>query len=55
MAKTEKALYTREQLMGSQRYAGQRDLLAALLEEGKAYSLEDVDKRIEAFRKGTVR
>lgn len=55
MAKTEKGLYTKEQLMASRRYAGRRDLLDALLEKGKGYSLEEVDRKIEAFEKGMVR
>lgn len=47
--------YTKGQLLESQRYAEQRDLLSALLEEKKKYSVEDVEKEIEKYRKGKVK
>lgn len=59
MAKTETtataATFTREQLAASKRYANRRDLIRALLEPGKAYTLAEVDGMIEKFRKGKVR
>lgn len=45
---------TREQLMGSARYARHRDLLSALLEDGRTYTPEEADGLIEDFRKGRV-
>jgi hypothetical protein len=39
----------------SQRYAKRRDLLGALLEGGKWYTLEEVDTAIENFMKGKVK
>ncbi len=59
MAKTETtaaaATFTREQLAASKRYANRRDLIRAMLEPGKAYTLAEVDGMIEKFRKGKVR
>ena len=49
------AVYTREQIMGSQRYASRRDLVSVLLEDGKTYTLTEVDRLIEQFMKGAVR
>ena len=47
--------HSKEQLLGSQRYAKRRDLLGALLEDGKRYTIEDVDTVIENFMKGKVK
>ena len=49
------AVYTREQVMSSQRYAARRDLVSVLLESGKQYTLAEVDEKIEAFKKGKVK
>ena len=40
-----KVTYTKEQIIGSKKYAGRVDLLSALLEPGKSYTLEEVDKK----------
>ena len=37
------ATYKKEQLVASKRYANRRDLIRALLEDGKAYTLNEVD------------
>ena len=62
MAKNETAapapaevVYTKEQLAGSKRYANRRDLLSALLESGKTYTLTEVDALINKFTKGAVK
>lgn len=49
------AVYTKEQLAGSKRYANSRDLISALLENGKTYTLDEVDKLIADYKKGKVR
>lgn len=49
------AVFTREQLAASKRYANRRDLINALLEADKAYTLEQVDAAIEKYLKGKVR
>lgn len=42
-AKPAAPTHSKEQLLRSQRYAKRRDLLGALLEGGKWYTLEEVD------------
>ena len=46
--------YKKEQLVASKRYANRRDLIRALLEDGKAYTLNEVDGLIEKYMKGKV-
>ncbi len=52
--KTE-ATYTKEQLAGSNRYATRRDLVSVLLEDGKAYTLAEVDAPINKLMKEAVK
>lgn len=52
--KTEPA-YTKEQVAVSKRYVNRRDLVNVLLEDGKAYTLAEVDALIEKFLKGAVK
>lgn len=47
--------FTKEQLLKSQRYRERRDLLTALLEDGKMYSHDDAERLIEEFMKGKVK
>ena len=49
------ATYTKEQIAGSKRYANRRDLVSVLLEDGKAYTLAEVDELINKFMKGAVK
>lgn len=51
---TPAATYTKEQLAASKRYANRRDLIRALLENGKAYTLKEADALIEKYMKGKV-
>ena len=60
MAKTQTteanaAAFTKAQLVASQRYVHRRDLIGALLEDSKTYTLNEVDALIEKFMKGKVR
>ncbi len=48
------ARYTLSQLKASKRYTGRCDLLEALLEERKSYSIPEVDAAIDKFLKGKV-
>lgn len=50
-----KALFSKEQLMESEKYAGRRDLLNALLGEDKSYSIEEADAAINRYMKGAVK
>ena len=49
------AAYNKAQLMTSQRYAARRDLLAALLEENKTYTHDQVETLVNSYLKGEVR
>lgn len=57
MANSEKAEqeFGKEQILTSARYANRRDLVDALLEDGKKCTVKDIDKKIEEFMKGTVK
>lgn len=46
--------YGKAQLLAFERYALRRDLLAALLEDGKYYTFRQVDSMIDGFMKGKV-
>lgn len=51
----ETAAFGKSQLIEAKRYTpGQRDVLAALLEDGKTYTFEQADQIIHTFAKGTV-
>ena len=49
------ATHTKEQLINSAWYSHKRDILAALLNEDKVYTLADVDRLIENFLKEKVK
>lgn len=46
--------YTKESIISSEKYKNRSDILTVLLEDGKTYDLETVDKTIEKFMKGKV-
>lgn len=48
------ATYSKEQILQSTKYAKRRDLLTAILEDNRAYTIDEVDARIEKFMKGKV-
>ena len=55
--KTEKETgntYTKDQILLSDKYAKRRDLVNALLEDGREYTIAEVDARMESFLKGKV-
>lgn len=49
------AVYSKEQLAASKKYANQRDLISVLLADGKSYTFDEVDALIEKYKKGKVR
>ena len=49
------ATYTVDQRAASKRYANRRDLIRALLDSGKRYTLDEVDRLIESYMKGQVK
>lgn len=56
VAKSEQTepVFSKEQILASDRYANRRDLVDALLED-KSYTLETVDNLIEKYMKGQVK
>lgn len=47
--------FSKEQILNSARYIGNRDLVDALLEDEKSYSYEMVENLMEKYRKGKVK
>ena len=48
-------VFTKDQILGSKKYTGNRDLIEALLEDSKTYKLSEVDKLINDYKKGAVK
>lgn len=46
--------FTKSQLVSSKRFHTESDLLNALLQEDKAYTMNEVEKKITDFKKGKV-
>ncbi len=49
-----KNTYTKDQILTSEKYAKRRDLVNALLEDDKEYTIMEVDAMMEKFLKGKV-
>nr|DAJ03038.1 MAG TPA: hypothetical protein [Caudoviricetes sp.] len=47
--------FTKKQLVCSEKYCNQSDLLCALLDDGKLYSLSEADEIMKRFMKGKVK
>ena len=47
--------FSKEQIVASDKYRSQRDLVDALLEADKKYTKQDVDGLINKFMRGTVK
>lgn len=41
--------YTKEQLIGASAFIGRRDILQAVLEENKTYTIEQAGKLVDGF------
>lgn len=55
-AKTPEApAFTKDQLLTFDKYRGRRDLLGALLEDGRGYTYAEVDELVDNFMKGKVK
>ncbi len=46
--------FTKSQLVSSKRFHTESDLLNALLQEDKTYTMNEVEKKITDFKKGKV-
>lgn len=44
--------FSKEQILASAKYRNRRDLVDALLDENKSYTIEEVDNAISKFMKG---
>lgn len=47
--------FSKEQILSSKQYVGRKDLLEAILEDGKAFSKQEIEQKIQQFMKGTVK
>lgn len=47
--------FTRRQILESGRYKGRKDLVSALLDAGREYTITEVDRMIDRFMKGKVK
>ena len=47
--------FTKEALMNSKRFRNERDLVSALLEDGKEYTIPEVEDAIAKYMKGKVK
>ncbi len=47
--------FSKEQLLASERFGDQRDIVAALLDDGTLYTVRSVEEKIEKYMKGKVR
>ena len=47
--------FGKEQILASERYKEKRDLVDALLDGKRKYTLETVDRMIETYQKGQVK
>ena len=47
--KSDETKFVKSQIIGSDKYKNRADLLNVLLEDGKEYTLSDVDKKLENF------
>lgn len=47
--------FNKAQLLSTRRFAGRRDLLNALLDENKSYTVQTVEEMIENYLKGKVK
>lgn len=52
--KQKTVFYKKEQILSSKQYVERKDLLEAILEDGKEYSKKEVEQQIQKFMKGKV-
>lgn len=54
VAEAEAPAYTKQQIAASKRYANRQDMVNALLDDSKRYTLDEVDALIKKYEKGKV-
>ena len=50
----QEVMFTKEQILASNKYANRRDVLGAILSDDDKYTFEKVDSLLEKFMKGKV-
>ena len=53
--KKTKNLFSKEQLLSSERFQDRKDLLNVLLSTDKQYTVEEVEQKMEQYEKGEVK
>lgn len=53
--KKTKNLFSKEQLLASERFQDRKDLLNVLLSADKQYTIEEVEQKMEQYKKGEVK
>lgn len=51
----QESLFTKEQILTSNKYANRRDILKAILTDGDTYTFERVDSLLDKYMKGKVK
>lgn len=54
-AENKNAVFSKEQLLGSKRFSGRKDIINALLDPDKQYTVEAAETLIENYMKGKVK
>lgn len=54
-SKQDEPKFTRQQVLTSARYKNRRDLVSALLNDDRTYTITEVDQKINQFMKGKVK
>lgn len=52
---TAEPVFTKEQIVASKRFQYRRDLLSAVLDDGKSYTMVQVETLMEKYMKGQVK
>lgn len=52
--KATEPVFTKEQILKANRFAKRKDLVNALLTDGKEYSIDQVERMIQKYLKGKV-
>lgn len=47
--------FTKEQIIASARYRNRKDMVSALLDDGKTYTITEVDQKVDQIMKGKVK
>ena len=47
--------FTKQQVLASARYRNRKDLVSALLDDGREYTIAEVDRMVDGFMKGKVK